>query len=232
MAIFKSPIFSEISGSIAGATYFKGKSGLTVRARTTPVDPQSAAQVTARNSLSQASTAWSDELTQPQREAWTAYAIGTPLTNKLGDELVLSGQQMYVRCNQPRLVAGVTRIDDGPIVLGIPSIEISNFIAEASPPLVGNVAFVIDDLAAWANEDDAHLFVQVSRGLKEAVNFFKGPFRSAGTVDGDSTTAPPALNSINSPFVYNDGQRVFGRFTLSRADGRLGSALIFSDVVD
>lgn len=231
MALFKSPIFSEISGSIAGATYFKGKSGLTVRARTTPVNPNSPAQVTARNSLSQASTAWSDILTQSQREAWTQYAINTPVTNKLGDELVLSGQQMYVRCNQPRLASGLERVDAGPIVFGIPDVDLSNFVADEEVPSNYTADIAIVNTEAWANEDGAAVMVQLSRPQKEAKNFFKGPFRFADNILGDSTTAPTTPAQVESPFVGNTGDKVFGRYTVTRADGRLGTPLIFSAIL-
>ena len=226
---FKSAIITQGSGSLGGMTLSRNKGGMYLRARAIPTNPGSSAQTLVRNAMTEASTAWADTLTQTQRDAWDNYAFNTPVTNVLGDPLTLSGQQMYNRCNVPRIAQSATRVDDGPVVFGLPTATLSAFTATPAPSgYTWGIDF--DDQEAWANEDDAFIFVQTSRAQKQSINFFKGPFRNSGNIAGDSQTPPTSPGAGSSPFAAVVDDKVFGRFTVSRADGRLGGAVIFDTI--
>lgn len=200
------------------------------RGRATPTNPNSTAQQVARNALAELATAWAQTLTQAQRDAWAAYADATPVTDVFGDPLLLTGQQMYNRCNQPRLRAGATRVDDGPTTPGLPTFTAGNAVGSSSGP-TWNVSY--DNSDAWANEDDAHMLIQFSQPYSPARNFFKGPFRFSGTVDGDSTTAPTSPYSVaNNPWGVPatgfGGKRFWARVCVTRADGRLSPVNIYT----
>jgi len=136
----------------------------------------------------------------------------------LGSPLVLSGQQMYIRCNTPRIQVGLPRVDDGPTVFAHDSIGLVG-IAPAGGVRIVPVTF--DDADLWCDEDDAALLVYVAREQAESINFFKGPYQFAGRVDGDSVTPPTSPDSVTSAFDVTADNAIFARAFSSRADGRL-----------
>lgn len=229
---FKSHLVTQASGSVGGTTYGHNSGGLYMRARSIPVNPNSSGQMAARNALGSLASRWNDNLTQLQREAWTNYAAGTLITDVFGDPLKLSGQQMYIRCNSPRLRAGEALVDDGPTVLGLPVLSlISLEIAGGSADLI------YDNADPWAGEVGGFLFLQVSRYQNPGKNYFKGPFRFEQTLDG--AVIPPASPlGINDPTVFGQaildhiGQRLFVRARVSRADGRLSSVQMTSAIAE
>lgn len=223
---FRSPVYSAVSGSIAGLTYSHNRGGMYARGRATPTNPNSTAQQAARMAMQTVVTRWGQVVTPAQRQAWANYASNTPLVDAFGEPLVLTGQQMYVRCNAARERAGLPLVDDGPTVAGLPTFTPVTLALNGG---TGALELAYDNSDGWANEDDAGLIVQVGRSVGGAVNFFKGPFRFTDVVDGDSVTAPTSPLSVTTPFGQPvAGQRTFARARVSLADGRLS----FSEIVN
>jgi len=225
--LIKSAVLTQASGSLAGSVFSHNKGGLYVRARSIPTNPNSAAQQLVRGKMQELATAWGDVLTAAQRSSWADYAANVPVTNRLGDSILLSGQQHYVRSNVPRLIAGLPRVDSGPTVFNQgsftdPTMTVAGGGADLS------VTFTETD--AWVDEDDAGMIIQSSRGVSETINFFKGPFRFADSIDGDGTTAPTSPAAITTPFTFASGQKVFARVLVSRADGRLATPSIIDAI--
>jgi len=216
--LFESGIITRGSGSLGGLTLSHNRAGMYLRSRVTPVNPGTGQQVAVRNAFSGLSTAWQQTLTKPQRDAWTTYAINVPVTGKLGNPLTLTGQQMYIRCNTPRIQAGLPRVDDGPIVFAHDSLAA---VTVAAFDAADMVTLTFDDTDLWLNEDDAALLLYVSRQQASSINFFKGPYRYAGKLDGDSVAPPATPGSIANTYEQDAGNAIFARLFTSRADGRL-----------
>jgi len=220
MASFKSGLVTQASGSVGGLTFSHNQGGLYMRARSIPVNPNTAQQQAVRNFMSQLVAAWNDSLSAGQRATWDLYAFNTPVTSKLGEPINLSGLNMYVRSNVPRLQAGAARVDTGPSVFNLGSFTEPSFSLDTAND-EGDVSFT--DTDDWANEDDAFALVYFSRPFGPAINYFKGPYRFADTIDGNSTTAPTSPAAITLPFPVEAAQQVGMKFSVSRADGRLSS---------
>lgn len=220
----KSALLTQGSGSIGGMTMAHNSGGIYLRARTIPTDPNTPAQSAVKAQFASLSANWSGVLTQAQRDDWTTYALNTPVVDKLGDPLVLTGQQMYIRCNTPRANAGVTILANAPSNFGLPEIGNVQFAgSEATQVLI----CVFDDTKPWTSLDDAYMFVQVSRPMSPAINFFRGPFRQLAAFAGDSTTpeTSPANTGV-SMFAFTQGQRLFIRCRVSDDEGRLSAPVI------
>lgn len=216
--IIKSGIIASGSGSLGGLTLFRTISGLGLRARAVPVDPNSSFQAAARIDFGNMSTRWAT-LTDAQREAWTTYALAVPVTNALGDPVTLSGHMMYIRCNATRVAAGASPVDDGPTVFAQDSLSAVNVGGKVAG-LVLQVAF--EETDEWVGEDDAGLIVFGSRQQSPTINYFKGPYRQAGLIEGDSVTPPTSPDStLVSPFALTVGNNTFSRVVSFRADGRI-----------
>ncbi len=144
---FSSPVYSQASGSIAGLTYSRNRGGNYTRARVTPSNPQTAAQMVARGATSAVSTAWSG-LTGDQRNAWELYAASVPLVDRLGAQIQVSGINMFVRSNVPRVVAGLGVVSDGPVdltlgetpTLDTPLVDVSTQLASCNANVTGGGA--------------------------------------------------------------------------------------------
>lgn len=223
--LIKSALATQMSGSIGGLTASRSKSGAYFRARSVPVNPNSTAQQLARSAMTELVTAWIETLTQAQRDAWADYAANVTVTNRLGDAINVSGQNMYVRCNQPRILAGLTRVDDAPVVFD------GAMLDPVSMEVTGtDVEITFDDTPDWTSDPDAGLIVQTSRPQNPTKNFFKGPFRFAELVVGDVTTPPTSPAVVSSPFATPEDTKIFARVRLSLADGRISAPQIVSAI--
>jgi hypothetical protein len=163
---------------------------------------------------------WSDTLTIAQRAAWAVFAAAVSAKNKLGETIYLSGFNQFVKSNIALVNGGKAMVAAGPIILELPG-EDTTF-ASAIDADTGLITLTFDDAKDWCDEDDAHLIVQMGLPKAAGVNFFGGPWRHAGVIDGDNT-APPTTpdSSLTVPFAVGNGQKVWTRAKIQRADGRL-----------
>jgi len=216
---FKSALVTQVSGSVGGMTGSHNAGGLYFRARAVPVNPNTVQQQAVRNFMSQCAAAWSQTLTQEQRDAWSNYAASVPITDTLGEARFISGISHFVRSNVARLQAGLARIDAGPAVYVLPDFTAPSFAADASDD---NVAITFTNGDAWAGEVGGAMLVFASRPQPASIVYFKGPYRYAGKISGAvSPPASPATLDLPFPVVEND--RVFFQVRVCRADGRLSS---------
>lgn len=209
----------DMRGSIGGQVHSRNRFGNIIRARTTPVNPQSPRQNLVRSIIQLLASAWPNVLTQAQRDAWEIYASNIPRTNKLGASIRLTGFNMYIRSNTPILQALDTRVDDAPTILSLPP---------GDPQMIGTVdeagqqiSVAFDENLDWVNQDEGHMFVYMSQPKNRGTNFIGGPFRFAGAIDGDSTTAPTSPTVISAPFQVAENQVIVVRARISEEDGRL-----------
>lgn len=227
---FKSEIVTQASGSIGGVTYSHNRGGMYRRARAIPTNPSSAAQVLVRQTFSELATSWRDVLTAAQRLAWTNYAANSPVTDRFGDPLLLTGQQMYIRCNSVRIRAGATRVDDGPTVYGLISLSVVTIIPVIT---TGALVIVFSNTDAWANDDDGGLVLQTSRFVSPAINFLRSPMRYLATINGDSVTPPTSPDTSHSANAFGQdvasaavGQKLFARSVAFAGDGRISPVVL------
>lgn len=219
MAVVRWAEGQQRSGSIGGSTYSRNRSGAYIRARTKPVNPNTTRQVTARNRLRGLSIDWQNTLTQTQRDDWQVYAANVPFSGALGDTIILTGLNMFVRTNAAVLQAGLTQINDAPNVFTLAKAEAA--LAGTATEAAQTIDVTYDATAAWANEDDAAQLIQIGQPVGGGINFFGGPYRFAVAILGNATTPPTSPETVTSPWVLGAGQRIWVRTRVLRADGRL-----------
>lgn len=225
---FKSQVFTQVSGSVGGLTYSRNRGGMYTRARAMPVDPGSYFQIWVRNQMAILTSRWAETLTDAQRAAWETYAENVLLPDTFGDPRNVGGLAHYVRSNLARRQAGEPRQDTAPIIFDLGSYTAVTDVEFV--PSTTKCEFTITPADDWANEDDAAMILFCSRPQNPGVNFFKGPYRFAAGIQGDSVTPPSASQSLTAPFPFSVGQRVFGRVQVSRADGRYSSTQRFTAI--
>lgn len=225
--LFTSPVVAGASGSIGGATYSRNRFGQYIRNRAVPVNPSSSFQQVVRNALSQLVTRWTETLTQAQRDAWDVYGQNVPVVNALGASINLTGQNWYIGNNIPRLQAAIGVVDSAPTIFDRGTFEIPVITINAT---ADTIAVDFDNVAPPYNETGAGLLVFVSRPVNPSVNFFKGPYRFAGIILGNTTTPPSSPATFPLPFPVAAGNKVGVRVKAVRADGRASSDFPLSAV--
>lgn len=223
MALIKPLLGAAVSGKIGGFVFSHNAGGQYIRALSIPTNPNTPQQVAVRGAVSSLTSIWNNGLSAAQREVWNVYAANVKLTNRLGEQVNVSGMAMYVRSNVPRIQAGEARVDDGPGIfnLGEHSAPTVTTFSEATQS--GDLNFFVTGIAdQWAREVGGFMFLYLSRPQNASINYFRGPYRFLGVVTGDPVPpASPAVIVWNFPFIA--GQKLFGRVRTCRADGRLST---------
>lgn len=207
-----------MAGKIAGTVFARNRSGAYARAWAKPVNPRTDRQNAIRALTGILAGLWA-ALSAAQRAAWNLYANGVTVTNRLGESMKLSGYNMFCRSNAARLYASLDAVSDGPIVMNLA--EADETLAATITAATNTVAVAFDNTKDWANEDDGAMLIYVGEPQNGNVQFFNGPWRYAGKIEGDGTTAPSSPANITAPFEIGVGQKVFVQARVSRADGRL-----------
>lgn len=222
--LYKGTIIAGASGSVGGLTFSHNRSGGYVRNRATPVNPNTVYQQEVRSIMGALASYWGETLTQAQRDLWDLYALNVPMINRVGDPINVGGIGMFMRTNVPALQTGA---GGGAIIATAPSIF---NLGSWTPPDIAAItaatemiSLSFDNTDEWANEDDSDMAVFVSRPMSPAINYFKGPYRFAGLIEGDAITPPTSPSNITSPWSLEAGQKVFIRAAVLRADGRYSS---------
>lgn len=216
--IFKSQILTEASGSLGGVTFFPGQGGLVLRRRFIPTNPNSPLQQTVRGHMNALSNHWINTLTAGQRAAWATYAANVTVTNRLGDPIYISGLNHYIRSNVPRLQAALPRVDNGPTIMDKGEFTNPTAIYDSLNDEIDLSFATADD---WVGEDDAAMLISGSAQQNPTVNYFKGPYRYADAVLGDSVTPETSPYAAPMPYPCIVGNRCFLFIRVTRADGRL-----------
>jgi len=209
----------QMSGSLAGNTYARNRYGNYVRARTKPTNPNTAAQVAIRASLSELTERWASTVTAVQRTAWNLYGSSVAMTNRLGETVHLSGFNHYIRSNVIRNRTGLGIIDAGPIVFELPGTDPSFSVSgsEATQELT----FGYDATKDWADENGAWLALYQGTPQNTQRNFFAGPWRYCSIVEGVNGAPPASPKVATGSFAIAEGQRVWVYARIIRADGRM-----------
>jgi len=215
---------SDIRGSIGGTTFSRNGGGAYAKARTCGTNPNSVAQQVVRAIMSACYTAWSLLATEV-RDAWATYASNITIPNRLGDQINLSGYNMFCRTKSICDLIGVATPAAAPTVMALADQDASIEVAASASTQVVTVTY--DATKDWAGEVGGHLLCYQGKPQNATINSYNGPFKYAGKVDG-AETPPSGSYAMPSIHTIGAGQKVFMQFRVLRADGRLSSPFCFT----
>lgn len=219
MALVVLPEGQQRSGSIGGTVWSHNSSGAYIRNRSVPVNPNTDRQIAVRNAVRSLAIAWQNTLTQVQRDAWDTYAANVSWLNHLGQTINLTGLNHYIRSNTPRLQDGVARVDAAPTIFNIATAELA--LAGTASEATQQVTVAWDDTTAWNTEDGAVQVFYAGLPQNGSIRFFGGPWRVVGWILGNAGVPPVSPVPWNYPWPFAEGNRLWLRSRISRADGRL-----------
>ena len=210
MAKFLSTVYSTIRGSVGGLTYTANQFGaLIVRARTSPVNPNSVNQSAMRSAFSGAQTLW-ENISEPYRQGWNDYAATLVYTGPLGPYTV-PGRQVFMGVIGTAIYLEARGLPVG-AVTGIPP-TIPGFLnlGTVEPGLFAGIDAVgISVQVTYEGAEDIVFFTKRSRAFNATRNSFKGPFNSSTLIGGEIT--PPATTLASFDGLTED----LRYFTLTR----------------
>ena len=207
------------SGSVGNLTYSRNRFGAYARARTNPVNPNSARQVIVRSALSQLTTRWAQTLTQDQRDAWDLYGESVGMVNRLGITIFLTGFNHYLRSNVPLLQMAEAVVDDGPTIFEIPEADPTYAVTGSEATQV--LTLVYDAGLAWADETGGFMIHFQGSPQNPQRTFFNGPWRLLGRTVGETGVPPASPDLLGVQFAIAEGQRQWVYARIARADGRI-----------
>jgi hypothetical protein len=195
--LFKSPVISQGSGTIAGITYAHNRSGNYQRNWRKPVDPRTVLQQDQRANFAMLSTDFVNNMDPGVVEQWNAFAASNPVLNPLGEQIFLTGRNWWQGGNMLRMQAGLDPYAGAPDVMTLALLNPPSSELDVST-LDITVTFNTGDL--WVGTDDAALLVFCSATQSASRHFYKGPWRFAGAVLGDGTTPPTSPATFTFPW--------------------------------
>lgn len=212
---------ANISGSVAGNTYSHNRYGRYIRNRSIPVNPNTDRQQNARAALAVLVERWAETLTIAQRAAWSQYADGVTMLNRLSESIHLSGMNHYIRSNAQLAKQGYTIVDAGPVLFTIPDHDPALALAASEGTQQWTITY--DDTLAWDNETGGYMFFSQGMPQNGQRNFFGGPLRNQGEIAGvtGAPIASPYVGSIS--WAIAQGQHLWLSVRILRADGRIST---------
>jgi len=211
----------DARGSIAGNTYSRNHYGAFVRARVSPVNPNTARQVAVRAAIAFLSAYWANTLTLAQRTAWNLYGSSVAMLDSLGATIYLTGYNHFIRSNlQFRVTLGAA-VAAGPVIFEIPAQDPA--FAMTCTEAAQTLSISFDNTLAWANETGATMWLYQGKPQNAQRYTFFGPWRYVDNVLGDDVAAPVSPVVVAAQYAIAEGQHqwVYGR--IRRLDGRLSA---------
>ena len=210
---------TDIRGSVGGSTFTRGAAGPVLRQRVKGINKNSTLQVALRAVVSMLSKLWSDASMDATRADWNAYAAGTPMQNRLGDPIYISGFSMFVRTNSLLLQAGGTVQSTAPTAPGQAGAANATILAVSNDGKISIVS-VTGAFQPTVVGDKLMVFQALPQNAGR-LGKAKG-YRYIGVITGASS-APTFPVLLDTTYKMQAGQQVGVRLVHVDAIGRVNA---------
>jgi hypothetical protein len=190
------------SGKIGGQVASRNRGGAYLRTKVTPVNPQSTAQLGARQRLTGRSQAWRG-LTQAQRDAWNAAVSAYARTDIFGSLRNPSGFNLYQRINNNLLTVNQAALTTPAQVAAVATVGIVSLTAVVTG---GVVTLTLSGTVPAGTSVKVFATAPQSQG----VNFVKSEYRLISTLAAAAPAAVVLTTAYATKFgAYVAGQKIF-----------------------
>jgi hypothetical protein len=214
------------SGSIAGNTHSHNRAGQYKRNRRSPVQPiGTGRRAFIKGAFASGATSWAG-LTDAQRNAWTSFAASHPITDALGQSIILTGMQMFVRMTIQLLNVNQPAPTTPPTTLTTTSIN----------PVTATFSITTGiSIAFTAADGDGYVTYAFSRPMSAGRTFnatWWQPLGALGFADDAGTPATVTTANYAAQFgAPTVGQKVFVKVNHFTVDGWLTETYILPMIV-
>lgn len=211
------------SGKLGGHVFSKNRGGNYLRTKTTPVNPQTAAQTLVRATFANISSQWS-ALTNTQRQSWEDRKAEYARTNIFGDLKNPNGKSLFQRLNQALLNNGKSLLQVCPPAAEVP-IALGVTISATISPQEINFAYTND----LTNQT---VIVYATPPVSAGTSFVKNKLRKIASDDGGDGLTTNLQSDYTAKFgAPVEGEKiVFGIQTMN-ANGQLSAVQNYNVVV-
>ncbi|MCL6567243.1 MAG: hypothetical protein K6U09_12585 [Acidobacteriia bacterium] len=206
MAIIKyGHLISEARASLNGTVFSRNSAGPYMRAKVSPAQPRTARQQQVRQRLSAASASWRN-LTEDERKAWiTAAAIATKI-NVFGDNMPLTGHQLYMRLARVAQELGASILTTPPQIEAPQGLDTATLTATASPAAL-SLAFTPTPAGTGIR-----LMIDATDTLSAGISYAGGKYRRILVSAAAATSPVDILSAWQAKFgTLVAGSKVFVR---------------------
>lgn len=187
MALIKfSALVSDMRNKLNGSVLAKNKGGNYMRNKTTPVNPQSAAQL-AKRAVFGALSAGFRALGGDNITAWNNAAGDFPYFDIFGDSRTLSGSQLYVKLNNNLSQVGASPLTFPPMPAGTGAVQLAVVEFDTGDTEINITQDLISPPAGYG------FIYEATRPLSAGVRFYKNEFRQILTTATSTPATPTAL---------------------------------------
>jgi len=211
------PMISDARGKVGGTVFSRNAAGHYTRAKVSPVQPRTNAQIKIRVGMCNMAQYWRDTMTAPLRAVWEQYAQATPLTDRFGAKAVISGLAMFLRCNAILKAVALTPITAGPTTPGEAAMQKATFTGTD----VNGVIITAPDPVLTAG--DFFIVLMSPAPMSQARNYYSGPF----TLWGVQTSTDVFPKTIVEPPQTALGQRWFFQLRRIEKSGKVSPTTLF-----
>lgn len=228
MALMKfGAIVVDGSGKLGGHVFSKNRGGNYLRTKTTPVNPQTAAQTEVRSIFAQISSQWSG-LSEAQLQSWEDRQAEYARTNIFGDLKNPNGKALFQRLNQNLLLAGKPILQVCPSSTSVISPNISAIGAKASAP--GNSVDYDNDASGM------EIIISATPPVSAGTSYVKNKLRiiqyAAGADGTGSAVSVDFTNSYSAKFgALAQNQIIYVKVQSMNANGQKSPGQVFRLVV-
>jgi hypothetical protein len=216
---YVSALLTAASGKVRGLVASHNKGGTYFRGKTIPTNPNTSFQQAARTRVSFLMARFRSVLTAVQKTSWAVFAENVNVIDRLGNSVLLTATNWYVKSNAMRNQIGIALVDAASTTFALSTLS----------PLTGSVTASSTNLTlGWSNVDDwqgnsttGAVAIYASRPQNTTINYYTGPYQFAGAI---KSTAGSGTVLIALPFVAGtSGTKIFVKAVATAPDGRPSS---------
>ena len=183
---------SELRGKEGGVIYSRNAYGSYMKAKVTPVNPNTAHQSGQRALMGNLSQAWTG-LSAADKASWVNLGEQTTRVNVFGDTTYYTGFSLFVKLNRNIVLAGGTVIDSAPVI-DVPAPPSFTSLAAASVAPSMSLAFTPTVPAGAA------MFVYATNNILTGRSYVKNYYRLIKIIAAAQTSPQDIYTSWNSYF--------------------------------
>ena len=173
-------MMTDASGKLGGQVFSKNRGGSYVRTKSTPVNPQSVAQMGVRGLFASISSKWST-LTQSQRDSFLGFVGDYAKTDIFGDLRNPSGKNLFQKLNQNALLSGQTALNVCVAPLAVPFANVQSAL--------GSVTGTSLDVLTEGVTTGSKLVFWATPSLSQGTKFVKNKLRQVSVAVGNAGIA-------------------------------------------
>lgn len=223
---------TNLSGKAGGSVYAHNRGGNYIRNFVVPSNPKTALQAAARAAFGALSSAWRS-LTQEARNAWKEAATSFPYINRLGEQKIMSGLNLYVSLNRNLGVIGQPSIDMPPIPQGVDGVASVEMTAQSSA--AGVLAALNAPAVLQGNEEATTIYaVYATPPLAAGIGYAENKLRLLTTQTETQVTEGDYVTDYEENFTASVpvGSKIFLAIDpINQRTGERGARVIVSAVV-